>query len=199
MASAVRRRPVRAWQALPRVWVSRVVESLFHLPTDTIVEIRDGREGSHASISVQVSAHRERPNSVAAWREDVMTLGEQQWDSVWRVDEHTSLYSAWFHLMPVFDNMTNSQYARHAVLHPAHAPQGRAVLSWCGTMTPTAACNHLQALQIAVNGAALTVHTPAENFAIVRAGGAAMELHQRAACSRCRPSRDRWSPHRRIG
>lgn len=174
--------------------VSRHGYELHHLPTGTVVEILDGRRGSIQQLHLELR-RRAKAGHTAAWQSGELTAEERALGGAWRVTAHTALYAAWFHAVPLFDNHCGARHARHAALHPARHDGTRAVLQWCGTLTPREAVEHLQALQIGVDGQPLNLTSPTDNFGILQAGDAGMELHQRPACMRCNRSFERWDEH----
>lgn len=168
---------------------------LVHLPTDTVMEIRDGRQGRVASLEHEIDVNREDDGNEPVWRQSELTEVERQWDNIWRPTPHTGLYSAWYNAIPLFDGSAGSLPTSHLTLHTASSDIGRAHLSWCGELAPERAVAYLQALGVGVDGEPLSITALVDGFAIVSVGDTAMELHQRSACADCSGSHLRWQGH----
>jgi hypothetical protein len=166
---------------------------LLHLPTETVIEIRDRYRASLDLLEFEVRDNRDDKGYEPVWRSSGLSDLEDRWADVWLPTSHTSLYSAFFPLLPVLDRRMS---ARDAAIVPAPAETARAHLSWCGTTTPAEAVAYLNHLSIDVYGEPLAITSQAPGFAIVGAGGISMELHQRAACIECQRSYSKWEGRR---
>ncbi|MFI5497370.1 hypothetical protein [Actinoplanes sp. NPDC051859] len=162
---------------------------LLHLPTQTVVEIRDGRPGRYEYLLGEAKCNRDDPGYVALWRESDLTDVERQWDNIWCPSFHTGLSSAWFNALSILDTYDS---ARDAVFQPAAGEGSRAYLRWCGPLTPQAAVDALTAMGVGAYGEPLTVSATAPSFAVATAGGASIELHQRPECPGCRETHNKW-------
>jgi hypothetical protein len=165
---------------------------LLHLPTDTVIEIRDHYRATIDLLEFEVRDNRSTTGFEPVWRTGGLTELEDRWADVWLATSHTSLYSAFFPLLPELDN----QSGRDAAFVPAPAETARAHLSWCGRISPAEAVAHLNDLSIDVYGGPLAITSQAPGFAIASAGGISIELHQRAACIECQSPHSKWEGRR---
>lgn len=167
---------------------------LIHLPTQTIIEIRDGRPGRDEYLLNEAECNRDDPGYTPLWQEPGLTDVERQWDDIWCPNIHTGLSSAWFNALWMLDTYPGlgRESALDAVFQPATGAGARGYLRWCGTLTPEDAVNKLTALGVGAYGEPLTVAATAPGFAIATAGGASIELHQRPECRGCRETYNKW-------
>jgi hypothetical protein len=165
---------------------------LLHLPTQTMIEIRDGSQGRIRSVRQETRINRDDNGYKPIWQKKALTNVERQWDEVWQPTAHTSLSSAWFNALRLFDSCVRHKEAHNPVFQPAAADTARGYLRWCGTATPADAVAHLTRMGVGACGKPLTVTSTAPGFAIVTAGGVSLELHQRTECADCGDPHIKW-------
>lgn len=166
---------------------------LHHLPTGTRVEVHEYGESCEQFLRWELQRNRgEEMLASGLWESKELDQAEHYWDAAWQPRPHTNLYSALFNAAPVLlDNRCpNDGTAHHASLTPAAHAEARAILSWCGTLTPRDLINYLQELSVRAGNHPLRYIEHANNFALLQADdGPAVELHQKSSCGSCRPSR----------
>ncbi len=162
---------------------------LHHLPTDTRVEVHQYGESYEESLRWELTRRRgEQMHDSNLWQSKDLDEAEHYWDAAWLPRPHTNLYSALFNAAPVLlDNRCpDDGTAEHASLTPAAHAQARAILSWCGSLTPRNLIGYLQDLSVCAGNKPLRYLEHAENFALLHTDdGPAVELHQRSSCATC--------------